>query len=800
MAAQPQDNQIPTPNPSVALEFLRQLRPEGPWLLTAISSAERRRPETRAFQVSEPQQATDWLVAMDAERRNVYYHVNPASDPAVQSKLEKADVGRVEYLHIDVDPRAGEDLAAEQVRILGLLTEKLPAGVPKPTAVVLSGAGVNALWKLEQPITLDSTEPTADEAGLYNKWLATVGFSGEGDAVHDVSRILRLPGTVNYPDEKKRKRGRVPALARQVWFESKLVYPLSRFKKAEGTGGKVVAFTPPAAERRVGEISELDAWSVPDRIKIAIVQGRHPDEPKEGDNSRSAWVFDVTCNLVRCGVPDDVILGILMDATWAISESVLELKRNAKKYATRQIERAHVAVFDPVVAELNRRYFVVRNHGGQVRVCENVKDGTARSHFSMRATKPFAEAYCNDLIEIKKADGTSARINRAKYWLASPHRREYERIVFLPSEPQEVPGEWGVTNYNLWQGWGVQPQQGDWSLMREHIRSVLADGNPEYDEYILNWAAWAVANPEKVAEVALVLIGGQGTGKSLFGRAMVDLFGQHAITVTAGRLGASQFNSELQDVALILGDEAVRSRDVKAINILKTLISDPEMIIESKGVNAFSAPNHLKVILTSNEKSAVFLDQDDRRYAVFEVGGQYAQNREYFGRLAKQLEQGGLGAMLHDLLAHGAALNERRWHPAHNIPNTRIRNEQKAHSLSGFEAVMYDLLQSGELPDLGPGNCRVLNGGYVFVATSALHDWAYNERRCHAETITSVARFLTDRLGFQKHDSSRPRGRLFPPLPEARTAWDRVMSPADWAECPGWSPCVGMGDARREVF
>jgi len=41
---------------------------------------------------------------------------------------------------------------------------------------------------------------------------------------------------------------------------------------------------------------------------------------------------------------------------------------------------------------------------------------------------------------------------------------------------------------------------------------------------------------------------------------------------------------------------------------------------------------------------------DERRYAVFNVNGNRAQDRDYFGPLAEQMANGGLAAMLHDLL------------------------------------------------------------------------------------------------------------------------------------------------------
>lgn len=37
-----------------------------------------------------------------------------------------------------------------------------------------------------------------------------------GDNCHNVDRLLRLPGTINMPNAKKRAAGRVPTLARII--------------------------------------------------------------------------------------------------------------------------------------------------------------------------------------------------------------------------------------------------------------------------------------------------------------------------------------------------------------------------------------------------------------------------------------------------------------------------------------------------------------------------------------------------------------------------------------------------------
>ena len=132
-------------------------------------------------------------------------------------------------LHVDIDPRAGEDLEAERARALGLLTTNLPAGVPAPTVIVFSGGGYQGFWRLEEPIPINGDLAQAEDAKRYNQRLETL-FGA--DQCHNIDRIMRLPGTVNVPDERKAKKGRVPMLAHVVPMGDWPSYPLSRFEPA----------------------------------------------------------------------------------------------------------------------------------------------------------------------------------------------------------------------------------------------------------------------------------------------------------------------------------------------------------------------------------------------------------------------------------------------------------------------------------------------------------------------------------------------------------------------------------------
>src|SRR6516225_94506 len=69
----------------------------------------------------------------------------------------------------------------------------------------------------------------------------------------------------------------------------------------------------------------------------------------------------------------------------------------------------------------------------------------------------------------------------APAWLDHPDHRYYDEVVFEPGGP-EVIVQNGRTLMNLWKGWGVQPKQGDWSLIRRHIYEVLAAGDQGFGD------------------------------------------------------------------------------------------------------------------------------------------------------------------------------------------------------------------------------------------------------------------------------------------------------------------------------
>lgn len=782
-----------------AVKFLEAWCPGGPWVLTSIDP-EGGKTITRTFNASERLAMRDWFEERQG-RENLYFTVN-AVYGAVVSKPNKGAISAVHALHVDVDPRPGEPLDLERARAEKVLREFKPA----PTVIIDSGGGFQAFWLLVDEVATggsaalarmfkssdkltdgERAEVTAHEARLFDLVEArnlAIEAALQADACHNADRIMRLPGTINVPNKKKLAKGRVPALACVVEADWSRRYRLEDFPRAVALSS-AAAVAPPVA---------VPAASIPDLMgaedarllnpspleRAVIMHGLPPDEPGRFP-SRSEAMFYVLCARIRAGVADDVLAAMLLDGSLGISGHVLE-QPGPERYAARQIQRAHAEALDPELAELNLRHVVLLNEQGKTRVLEFVRapigsEGEVRSIVTLQSFDDFRNRYMNRPIQVATdKDGNAVKKPLGEVWLRWANRRQHHSLVFAPGEGEEVGDQ-----LNLWRGFGVVPKAGDWTRMRNHVRNILAGGDGVAADYILRWAAFAVQNPALPAEVALVFRGKKGTGKGLFARALGRMFGQHGLHIGGGRLLTGRFNLHLRDCCLLFADEVEWRGDREAEAALKVMITEPSLQIEGKGTNSFASPNHLHIVMASNEDWVVPASIDERRFAAFAVSDEAQRNADYFTALVSEMEGGGLGAMLHDLLA----MDLKGWHPRWNIPQTGELMAQKLASLSGAAAVVHELLMRGETPlverDDGRWPTRH-DGEDVFIPTSDLIAWAVARR-----LISEVRPGLNEQIGRELKRAAPPeweerpsretvqgrqvRGRWLPALPVARRLW-----------------------------
>lgn len=754
-----------------SLEFLKQWKPGGPWGLVAIQLDKK----DMAAVNTRDEEAIQKFVDEHNDKRNLYFHVNNIFTK-VRGKASKDEVVSACCLHVDIDPIDGKDWARERQRILALLTVERPESIPKPSLIIDSGGGYQAFWLLTTAVEIGGDEKAAEEFELYNLRLAQILG---GDNCQNVDRIMRLPETVNIPDEKKKKKGRSKRKSVVVLFDPTLRYSIDQFEKAKPAfnensheGGDYGIDVDISGEKRPTEdLSDLDRWGIEDDLKIIIAQGSDPSKPLKGDNSRSAWLWACVCRLLEKGVPDRVIYDIITDDKWMISVSVLD-KGNVERYAKRQIRKAKENGVSPDLMHMNEKYAIILDLYGKCRVIkERFDEVMKRTVLTVFDFSDVHKAEDNRHVTWIDDKGKEHRQPRGKWWLYHPYRRQFNLMRFAPGVDEA-----GI--YNMWRGFSYEPAQGDCSLYMAHLRDNICSGNEEWYDYLIKWMARCVQLPGEHGEVAVVLQGLKGAGKSVMATMLGALFGRHFFHASDPGQVVGNFNAHLEDVVLLFADEAFFAGDRRQDQALKRIITEKSLAIEPKGYDKRQCRNYIHLIIASNEDHVIRATGDERRYFILKVNSSRRQDKAYFQRLVAQMEAGGYSALLDYLLKVDLSGFDVR-----SPPKTEALKEQVLRSMSHDEEWWFNKLNSGIFVDK--------EGWPTEVFANALRDDYYasmdRQKVTHRMSETQMGTFLKKVApAIQKRkgtiDKVRHNKYIIPPLEDLRKSWEKEFGPVDWEE------------------
>lgn len=215
----------------------------------------------------------------------------------------------------------------------------------------------------------------------------------------------------------------------------------------------------------------------------------------------------------------------------------------------------------------------------------------------------------------------------------------------------------------------------DVSIFWDHLDYLCGDVSVDVKIWVKDWLADIFQNPENKKGTALVFIGGQGCGKSIFFDNLLSaLLGEyHFYNNEKGY--ANKFNLELRDRLLVNFDEGFASKSKLAEAKLKSFITQSNFKYEGKGTNGITVFNPARAVFTTNSMYAVNTADDDRRHAVFRTVKRDFITPEYFIKFAAAIENKN---MLEKFMYE---LQNRKITSALNIPPvTEAKEDQKVFS------------------------------------------------------------------------------------------------------------------------
>ena len=367
----------------------------------------------------------------------------------------------------------------------------------------------------------------------------------------------------------------------------------------------------------------------------------------------------------------------------------------------------------------------------------------------------------------------------ATEWLDWPGRREYAGVVFAPER------EARNGYYNMWRGFTVGPlpyeqapeaaRKGFDDFMA-HVKENICNRNPENFNWLVAYFAHLIQRPYDRPLTSLVFKGSKGVGKNAFVDRIGKLLGkEHYLVAHDGRYLTSNFNGHMESCLCMVLDEAFWSGDKAAEGKLKGLTTSPELRIERKGKESYTADNLMRVIVIGNEDWLVPASADERRYAVYEVGEGRKQDNAFFQEMRINMDENGGNRILLDYLKNFDLSSV----DINRAPKTNALLDQKLSSLEPLEAWWFSCLSDGQIVDSDFG------GDWPETIDTKSFRSAF-ARNCRERNIRSrvpdersvgrsFKKFVTAARTKKRDGEVTVWVYKLPPLEEARKEWEKYI-------------------------
>jgi hypothetical protein len=179
----------------------------------------------------------------------------------------------------------------------------------------------------------------------------------------------------------------------------------------------------------------------------------------------------------------------------------------------------------------------------------------------------------------------------------------------------------GLVYGNRWRDARPAVQSGDASRWLEHVERMIPEASER--EHVLNVMAFKVQHPDRKINHAVLHAGKPGSGKdTLWSPFLWAIGGQSLANVYQVKNDeiTSQWGYSLESEVIVIQElRQAEAKDRRALeNQLKPIIAAPPelLTVNRKGMHPYQALNRVFVLAFSNERVAINLPSDDRRWFV----------------------------------------------------------------------------------------------------------------------------------------------------------------------------------------
>lgn len=178
--------------------------------------------------------------------------------------------------------------------------------------------------------------------------------------------------------------------------------------------------------------------------------------------------------------------------------------------------------------------------------------------------------------------------------------------------------------------------------IQKFIKEIICDNDPVSYKYILSWLHHIVTKPYDKTRVCIFTQSSQGAGKGSFVSFLINyVFGNHLCNTVCGIQPLVQkHNKVLMNKIFISVDELPSYSQGAfhgAFDKMKHLITEHKISIEPKGQEVIEIENKANIIMSTNNKFSLKVEQSDRRYFCLRVSDSKIGNTKYWDNLRKNV-------------------------------------------------------------------------------------------------------------------------------------------------------------------
>ena len=486
-----------------------------------------------------------------------------------------------------------------------------------PSAIVFSGGGVHAYWKF--------TEPSDDMEGVRRTNELLAAIVGGDEAVKNVGRVLRCPGSFNdkyaAPVQAQVLGGRATAWEREYELDD-LLAELPGYVRRD-----VVEVVAQAQE----DIATAVGAEMPVPVATASMIDGRGDWAEWEEAARAGENWNTNClklvgRWVALGWSDQQIVergkSLMVSRVERLGGSPATIEETKTEFA-HFIRSARSKGFEPARTGRGVDYDVWRDDWALIETSGRFVRLSTRTEMTSqtwRMTNSYLAA-----VELDE-DGNEKRVGYIKRWMNDPEAFRLHDYVMAPDEPLITAGNC----LNLWREYrariiaddGQDPETSEAVALVRQLLLFLCDDRQDVADQFMNWVGRLLHRPAERAKWGVLLISDlKGAGKSLLGNLIGELYG-HEASISLGGLDALVGNypgDVLTGKAFVCVHEATDRGDsgkFGSIERIKSMVTEPTLSLNRKGLSQVSVDNYCRLLLLSNHEDAIPMDDNERRFMV----------------------------------------------------------------------------------------------------------------------------------------------------------------------------------------